>query len=189
MISRFPSGIGSLLLAVIWIVPVAVAAGAVVVVISRHRDADRGVIIDRLLMVGLMAALSAVAVLTLQPLSGSGFDAPRTPMLNPLSRIGRKDALDNLLLFLPVGFFAALWWRSRPRPVVWAAGLAFTASFTIEMTQMVLPINRAASIHDVMFNTLGGLLGGLVAIFVVRLVQKSGRSADTSTLELQPETS
>jgi VanZ family protein len=189
MVSRFPSGIGSLVMAVIWIVPVAVAAGAVVVAISRRGAADRGVIIDRLVMVGLLAALSAVAVLTLQPLGGTGFDAPRAPTLNPLSRIGRKDALDNLLLFLPVGFFAALWWRSRLRPVVWAAGLAFTASFTIEMTQLVLPINRAASIHDVMFNALGGFLGGMVALFVVRLVRKSGRSADTLTLELQPETS
>ena len=53
---------------------------------------------------------------------------------------------------------------------------------------MVLPINRAASIHDVMFNTLGGFLGGLAAILVARLAQKSGRSADTSSLELQPET-
>ena len=189
MVSRFPSGIGSLVMAVIWIVPVAFAAGAVVVAVSRRRDADWGVIIDRLVMVGLVAALSAVAVLTLQPLSGTGFDAPRDPTLNPLSRIGRKDALDNLLLFLPVGFFAALWWRSRPRPILWAAGLAFAASFTIEMTQMVLPINRAASIHDVMFNTFGGFLGGLAAVLVVRLVQKSGRSADTSSLELQPETS
>ena len=188
MISRFPAGIGSLLMAVIWILPVAFAAGAVVVAISRHRNADRGVIIDRLVMVGLMAALSAVAVLTLQPLGGTGFDAPRAPTLNPLSRIGRKDALDNLLLFLPVGFFAALWWRSRPRPVVWAAGLAFTASCTIEMTQLVLPINRAASIHDVMFNTLGGFLGGLAALLVMRLVERSMRSTEALGPELQTET-
>lgn len=187
MISRFPSGIGSLVMTVIWIVPVAFAAGAVVVAISRRREEDRGVIVDRLVIVGLLAALSAVAVLTLQPLGGSGFDAPRAAILSPTSRIGRRDALDNLVLFLPVGFFAALWWRSTSRPVVWAAGLAFTVSFAIEITQMVLPINRAASIHDVMFNTLGGLVGAMVGMLVVRMVRRSRLSADASSLEPRPE--
>jgi VanZ family protein len=189
MISRFPSGIGSLVMTVIWIVPVAFAAGALVVAISRRREEDRGVIVDRLVTVGLLAALSAVAVLTLQPLGGSGFDAPRAPILSPMSRIGRKDALDNLVLFMPVGFFAALWWRSKPRPVVWAASLAFTVSFAIEMTQLVFPIDRAASIHDVMFNTLGGLVGAMVGMLVVRMVRRSRLSADASSLELRLETS
>ena len=189
MISRFPSGIGPLVMTVIWIVPLAFAAGAAVVVISGRREEDRDVIVDRLVIVGLLAALSAVAVLTLQPLGGSGFDAPRTPILNPMSRIGRKDALDNLALFLPVGFFAALWWRSKPYPVAWAAVLAFTVSLAIEMTQLVLPISRAASIHDVMFNTLGGLVGAIVGTLVVRLVRRSRLSADASSLELRPDTS
>jgi glycopeptide antibiotics resistance protein len=189
MISRFPSGIGSLVMTFIWIVPVAFAAAAIVVAISRRREEDRGVILNRLVIVGLLAALSAVAVLTLQPLGGSGFDAPRAPILSPMSRIGRRDALDNLVLYLPVGFFAALWWRSRPRPVVWAAGLAFTASFAIEMTQMRSPINRAASIHDVMFNTLGGLVGAIVGMLVARMVRQSRLSADASSLEFRPETS
>jgi VanZ family protein len=55
------------------------------------------------------------------------------------------------------------------------------------MTQLVLPINRAASIHDVMFNTLGGFLGGLAAVFVVRLIEGSRRSADGLGAELQTE--
>jgi glycopeptide antibiotics resistance protein len=105
-----------------------------------------------------------------------------------MSRIGRKDALDNLVLFMPVGFFAALWWRSKPRPVVWAVSLAFTVSFAIEMTQLVLPIDRAASIHDVMFNTLGGLVGAMVGILVVHMVRRSRLSADASSLELRLET-
>ena len=189
MIARFPSGIGSLVMTVIWIAPVALAAGVVVVAFSLRRGADRRVIVERLALVGLLAALGAVAALTLQPLAGGGFDAPRAPTFNPLSRIGRKDALDNVLLFLPVGFFAAMWWRLKPRPVMWATGLAFTVSFVVETIQLMLPINRAASIHDIMFNTFGGLAGGLAAMLVVRLVERSVRSADALGLELQTETS
>ena len=185
MIARFPSGLGSLVMAVAWIAPVALVVAIVVVVVSIRRGAGRGVIVERLALVGLLAALGAVAVLTLQPLGG-GFDAPRSSSFNPINPIRRKDALDNLLLFLPVGFFAALWWRSKPRPVVWATGLAFGVSFVIEMAQWVLPINRAASIHDMMFNTLGGLVGGLAAVFVVNLVE---RSAEGVGRELQTETS
>lgn len=188
MIARFPSGIDSLVMAVIWIVPVAVVAGVVVVAASRRRGADWEVVAHRLVMVGLLAALTAAAVLTLQPLGG-GFDAPRSSSFNPISPIRRKDALDNVLLFLPVGFFAVLWWRSKPRPVVWATGLAFSASFVIEMAQWVLPINRAASIHDVLFNTLGGLAGGIAAILVLQVVERSGRSAEGLSSELQTETS
>jgi glycopeptide antibiotics resistance protein len=54
---------------------------------------------------------------------------------------------------------------------------------------LVLPINRAASIHDVMFNTLGGLVGAMVGMLVARMVRQSRLSADASSLELRPETS
>ena len=188
MIARFPSGLGWLVMTVAWIAPVALVAAVVVVALSLRRGADRGVIVERLALVGLVAALGAVAVLTLQPLGG-GFDAPRAPNFDPLSRIGRKDALDNLILFLPVGFFGALWWRSKSRPVVWATGLALTVSFAIETAQLVLPINRAASIHDIMFNTLGGFAGALAAVYVVSLVERFDRPADGMGRELQTETS
>ena len=168
---------------VIWIAPVALVAGVVVVAVSLWRGVDRRVIIERLALVGLLAALGAAAALTLQPLDG-GFDAPRASNFNPLSRFGRKDALDNVLLFLPFGFFAAVWWRSKPRPVLWATGLAFSASFGIEMAQWVAPINRAASIHDIMSNTLGGFPGALAAVFVMRLVERSMRSAETAEMIL-----
>ena len=59
----------------------------------------------------------------------------------------------------------------------------------IEMAQWVLPINRAASIHDVLFNTLGGLAGGMAAILVLQVVERSGRSAEGLSSELQTETS
>jgi len=188
MIARYSSGLGSLVMTVAWIAPVALVAAVVVVALSLRRGADRAVIVERLVLVGLLAALGAVAVLTLQPLGG-GFDAPRSSSFNPIAPIGRKDALDNLLLFIPVGFFAMLWWRSKARPVVWAAGLAFSVSFVIEMAQWVLPINRAASIHDVMFNTLGGFAGALGAVFVVSLVERFDRRADGLGRKLQTETS
>jgi VanZ family protein len=172
MFSRPSSSFGAMTGSVIWLVPIALVASGAVIAISRHRGAERGSIIDRLVMIWLVASLSAVAILTLQPLSG-GFGAPRPSSFNPISHIGRRDALDNVMLFLPVGFFAAIWWRSKPWPVAWATGLAASVSFTIELAQLILPIHRAASIHDVLSNTLGGFIGALAGLVVVRMARRS----------------
>ena len=48
---------------------------------------------------------------------------------------------------------------------------------------------QVASIHDVMFNTLGGLVGAMVGVLVGRIVRRSRFSTDASSLELRPETS
>jgi glycopeptide antibiotics resistance protein len=162
----------STLLAGILIAAIALVASGVVIAVSRQRGADRDFIVDRLVMVWLMAALAAVAILTLQPGPG-GFDAARPAKLSPFSPLNRRDALANLLLYLPVGFFAVSLWRSKSRPVVWATGFALSVSLTIEFAQWVLPIDRASTTHDVLFNTAGGFIGAVAGAVVARLARKS----------------
>jgi hypothetical protein len=166
--------LGSIRLSVIWIAAIALVTSGAVIAISRQHGADRGSTVDRLVMVWLIAALAAVAILTLQPRLG-GFRAARPSQFNPISRVDVQDALPNLVLFLPVGFFAALRWCSKARPIAWVAGLAFSLSLSIELAQWVLPINRAASIHDVLFNTVGGVIGAMAGILVARLARESGQ--------------
>ena len=173
MLSRILSYGVSIVLDVVWVVPVAVAASGAVIAISRRQDADRESIVDRLVTVWLVAALAAVALLTLLPRAG-GSAPPRPSHFNPFRLVDTRDAVSNVALFLAVGFFGGLRWRSQPRPVVWVAVFSFCISAGIELVQWVVPIDRAASSHDVLFNTVGGLLGAVVAMIVVGLARRFG---------------
>ena len=77
---------------------------------------DPDSIVDRLVAVLLVAALVAVALLTLRPRVG-GFAPPRSSISYPFRRVDMRDAVSNVALFLAVGFFAAVRRRSKPRPV------------------------------------------------------------------------
>ena len=165
---------GSILESVLVVVTVAVVASVVTVAVSRRRGTTGRSIVDRLLVVWLVAALGVVAVLTLQP-GPHGFDGALPQQLNPLYRVSLSGARSNTLLYVPVGFVAALVLRSKTRPVVWATGLAFSVSLGVEVAQLVLPISRAAEVHDIVFNTFGGFVGALGATFLIRLAEKSER--------------
>jgi VanZ family protein len=183
VVSRILSYGVSIALDVVWVAPLAFVASGVVIAHSIQRGADQDSIVDRLAAVWLVAALAAVALLTLQPRSG-GFAPPRPSNFNPLRRPDIRDAVANVALFLPVGFFAAVRWRSKPRPVAWATGFALLISAGIELTQRVLPIDRAASIHDVLFNTIGGFFGAVGAMVVIELARRSGLYAFGDRVEV-----
>ena len=72
----------------------------------------------------------------------------------------------NLLLFLPWGFlvFILLDRPERPVPQTYLLTLVFAVgmSFAVEATQYFLP-TRVTDINDVIFNTLGALLGAVLA--------------------------
>ncbi len=160
-------------LSITWVAIIALVGIGVLVALSHRRGTNRGSSIDRLAIVFFVAALAVVVILTLQT-GPSGFNAARPARLNPIYHPYMQDAVANVMLYLPVGFFAVVVWRSRPRPVVWATGLAFTLSLTVELAQWVLPIDRAATTHDVLSNTLGGFIGAAAGFLVVRLARRSG---------------
>lgn len=81
----------------------------------------------------------------------------------------------NILMFLPIGFFAALlsdkprWWKGT----LWTFGV----SLFIEVFQLF--VSRGTDVDDLILNTLGGLLGHWVFLLLRRscpdLVQKCAR--------------
>lgn len=78
----------------------------------------------------------------------------------------------NIVMFLPVGFFGALV-LSRHR---WMAVLAATlASAVIETIQALALPQRDGTVRDVIANTLGALLGYLLATTVVAVVLARAR--------------
>lgn len=161
---------GTAVLSLIWIPAVTFVASGAVIGLSRRGGADRNATTRRLVMVWLIAAIAAAAILTLRP-GPHAFDGARPSILNPISRLNVRDAAENVMLYLPVGLFAAVLWRSKSRPVVWATGLALSLSLGIELAQRLLPIDRAATTHDVIFNTLGGLIGAVAGTLTVRLAR------------------
>jgi VanZ family protein len=79
------------------------------------------------------------------------------------SRAYWEDVAVNVFGFMPLGIcLAALSrYRGAPKSVVLATALCFAVSLTIEVLQAYMPL-RNSGMTDVITNTTGGLLGGLI---------------------------
>lgn len=161
----------SITVSLAWIAVITLAINIAMTAVLRRRGSGYGSIADRLQVVWLIAAIAAVVVMTLQP-GPDGFGAPLPSLPNPLAPVVVPDAVANVVLYLPLGFTATLLWKSKPHRVFMATGLAFCVSLAIELAQWILPISRSAQIHDVIFNTLGGFVGGVAAALVLRATSK-----------------
>ncbi len=78
--------------------------------------------------------------------------------------VARNNLLGNIILFMPLGFLLALFYR----PISWKGilGIAVALSFCIEILQLVL---RAGSfdVDDILLNTFGAVVGcGLLAAYL-----------------------
>ena len=81
------------------------------------------------------------------------------------------EASANVLLFIPVGFVAAL---SFPAKRWWQIGaLGLLVSGCIELGQLLFLHDRFASLSDIVTNTSGAVIGALLAA----LARKKGRPA------------
>lgn len=78
---------------------------------------------------------------------------------------GLRDDVENIVLFLPFGFFLACRWRASRRAIVRVLVYAALLSACGEFYQVFCP-SRYPSVTDVLNNSLGGLLGALAAKFL-----------------------
>jgi len=96
------------------------------------------------------------------------------PFFDPVGGPGRRDALMNVLVFLPFGFLSFLKNSASGkmhRPVLLATLLGAALSFSVEAAQIGLP-SRNPSTSDLLMNATGALLGALSA----RALQRKIRS-------------
>lgn len=110
----------------------------------------------------------------LVPLSKSIQEIQWTPMVLQNLREGGWAgymAIANLLIFCPVGFFPALLWRGNRCMLGLLTG--FCTSFCVEFLQLF--VGRATDIDDLILNTLGGCLGGLLCLIFAHLAPKFTR--------------
>jgi VanZ family protein len=88
----------------------------------------------------------------------------------PLRNLSSVDAVQNVVLYVPLGLLLGLLFGSRSdeprRRVVFIVLISVAAvSFSMEVLQTFVP-QRTPSTDDVIFNTLGGGLGLLLALRV-----------------------
>jgi hypothetical protein len=111
----------------------------------------------RLHLAAAIVSLAAIAVMTLRP------GAPETVTPQGIcvfcGSTGGQDFFDNILLFVPFGFFLRAAGVGRWRVI--AAAVATTVF--VEAMQLRVVVGRDASLGDVLSNSLGGVLGVLLA--------------------------
>ncbi|HET8624181.1 MAG TPA: VanZ family protein [Gemmatimonadales bacterium] len=107
-------------------------------------------------------ALAGIAVVTLSPRPEQAETVALTPFWCLLcGDLGAVDVLLNVALFVPLGFGL----RRAGRPVRQVGLLALGTSLTVELLQILVP-GRDPSLSDLITNTAGGVMGGLLAEWV-----------------------
>lgn len=87
----------------------------------------------------------------------------------PFSSIYRpRDAVLNVLFYVPIGFFFVRGRPGRPHPVLWACAFGLALSALTEFTQ-VFSHGRFPGATDVLTNTTGACLGAWLAVVRQRL--------------------
>ncbi|HEU4630909.1 MAG TPA: VanZ family protein, partial [Gemmatimonadaceae bacterium] len=119
----------------------------------------------------LPAALAAIALATLTPGEPGPHVFPLTCLV--CGPAGGADVARNVLLFLPFG--AALALRSTRLRTALALSLALT--LLVESAQLWVVPGRDPTLSDVLANTLGGLLGYLIAAHAPLWLQPTRRQA------------
>jgi len=78
----------------------------------------------------------------------------------------------NILMFIPIGLFGAL---ALPRPRWLIVPAAIMGSLAIEITQASGLPERVGTPRDVIANTLGAIIGYLIACLVIWFVDRGAR--------------
>ncbi|SFO16884.1 VanZ like family protein [Geodermatophilus obscurus] len=119
------------------------------------------------LTTGAVAALAAVAALTLLPAGSGGWEwgSPAVEVRWYLTGLDSRrtvlQLLGNLLLLTPLAAVAVLRWPVLRRPALLVPA-ALAAGAAIETLQWVLPLGRVVSPVDAVLNTAGAVLVGLL---------------------------
>ena len=159
--------LSTLLIAVPWLAALALL-GVVVVgpvagaLLARHR---------RALGILLAVALLAVAAATMYP-DGAPGTAVRCAATLPRWSPTAVETVANVLLFVPPALLAGVLTRRPVRMAIAGCGL----SALVEATQALVPaIGRACDTSDLVTNSVGALLGGMLAIAALAIGRRRDR--------------
>lgn len=134
----------------------------------------------RVLQVITVGYLGIVGWITLgpQPLDERGVGILRSVLAvlrgSELTRWITYDLVEftaNIAMFVPVGLLFLLLLGRRRWWLALAGGVALTCA--IEFTQLFLP-GRFSDVRDILANSLGALLGVIVAMVIVAVLRRAG---------------
>lgn len=121
-----------------------------------------------LALLGATVLVAGVIVLSPGPPAPTGQSALRRWVVvwrlagfQPALTFGTVEWAANVLMFLPIGFFAAA--AAEPRYRARLVPIAAAVSALIETAQLFVP-GRVSSVSDVVANTLGTLFGVLLLV-------------------------
>jgi glycopeptide antibiotics resistance protein len=122
--------------------------------------------------VGMTATVVGMVLVTLMPTGYNNDMVQLVPFQSIIetwelatTRAIINSLLLNVLLFVPFGFFLYLLTRKEFFTTI----MACITSILIEVMQYVLPIGRVTNIDDVILNTIGGIIGMLIGVIVLKL--------------------
>jgi len=164
--------------------------------VSPTRDREPALRLIRIWsMVLLATVVIVVAIITFSPgpPDPSGQQALRSFLdhahLHGLPRwisFNKIEFGSNILMFVPIGLFGSL---ALPPPRWLIVPAAIMGSLAIEITQASGLPQRVGTPRDVIANSLGALIGYLLACLVIRSVERSARrrSAYQWLASIQPQ--
>ena len=161
-----------------WLTTVALLATVLVAPLAAYALATRPGL-TRLLLV---SSVIAVLVITLYPES-SARPAPGCAVSWSLPTLGAVELIANIVLFVPPVLLAAV---LTGRPFV-AALVGSALSVLIEASQAAAPVlGRACDTGDWLQNTIGAVLGALLAAIGLavrrRISRRAASARDTTTI-------
>src|SRR5215510_11282223 len=127
----------------------------------------------------LAAAVLGYIVLIIFLLTWNPFYLAQPDSLNLSLRIGPRDAIRNIILFLPVGFLYRLTRGSQLGAILLGLGISAVA----EVGQLFMPA-RTPSFIDLGMNTLGALSGAILHDLVATRIAMSPRLLGNLALEV-----
>lgn len=127
----------------------------------------------------LAAAVLGYIVLLIFLLTWNPFYLAQPDNLNLSLDFGPRDAIRNVVLFLPVGFLYRLTRGSQPGAIL----LGFAISAVAEMGQLFMPA-RTPSFIDLGTNTLGAWLGAMLHDLIATRIAMSPRLLGSLALEV-----
>lgn len=85
--------------------------------------------------------------------------------------IALYNVVGNILMFVPLGVFIPILFKNKDK-ISWILLYGFLASFFIEINQFFIKGNRAADVDDIIFNTIGAVIGYAIYKVIIMVLGK-----------------